>query len=423
MDIVGLEISSRWAAAAALLFTGCVTSADVGGKPHDDATGTGSESTGSPIDPTSGEAPTTGEDDDAPSSESESSSSGGETIGFSCGDPLWLTVTEPEAEYGGLSLGASDSFVAFGSTSGEALWIRYGLDGAAGLSATYPGPFGATMTGFGVDAGDRVLGLVEEAVEFVPNDAEGMYLRHRWLGSYAADGSEEWTIDFGTEPDVEFRPRDVVVADDGTAIAAGSIVGGEGTHLRAFDPDGAVLWDADHPGTLWLRDVDDAGVVVALDNSERVVGIGTDGSLAWSVALDVQNANDATAVGDSVYVSGKGDHSLYIARIGTDGIVAWEDTERVYDGFDGAGAIAVAADGRVAVVGGTQQDNRFPSFLRILSADGTILRTDECAIDDGGGSTETRLNDVAFDSAGNVIAVGSADVDQVYHAVVVAWAP
>ena len=58
-----------------------------------------------------------------------------------------------------------------------------------------------------------------------------------------------------------------------------------------------------------------------------------------------------------------------------------------------------------------------------MAADGTIVRTDECAVDDGEGSTDTRLYDVAFDGAGNVIAVGAAELDGQYHAIAVAWAP
>jgi hypothetical protein len=48
------------------------------------------------------------------------------------------------------------------------------------------------------------------------------------------------------------------------------------------------------------------------------------------------------------------------------------------------------------------------------------LRTDGCAVDDGEGSTDARLKEVAFDTAGNVFAVGSADADSAYHAIAAA---
>jgi serine/threonine protein kinase len=202
--------------------------------------------------------------------------------------------------------------------------------------------------------------------------AGGRSASHAIVKAYSEGGRERWKSQFGEGNNEKFN--DIIMLDDGSVVAAGSVVGKNGAHERGlivkFDAKGSVLWSrevaSDRGGAIHALINDGAGGFVAAGFRAAGPGGGSDG---WLAVLD-------------------GSGALLSERFFGDG------------NDDRFNAIHRKQDGALALVG--ESNERF--WLVTLSASGTILLNRAF-----GGRRPDRLNAVTVVPTGEIVAVGDTE--------------
>ena len=180
-----------------------------------------------------------------------------------------------------------------------------------------------------------------------------------------ANGTEDWARQFGS-PEDDFAMA-VAVDGSGNVVIAGGTTGsmfsenqgGRDLVVMQLDATGQLMW-ARQIGT----PEDDVPYSLTTDATGQVFVVGrTSGSLA----------------GESL-----GGYDAFVLAFASSGELVWSQQFGT-GGFDGATDVALSADGRIAVVGGTarqlapREPESMPSdtyvFVRVFGADGSTLWT------------------------------------------------
>lgn len=323
-------------------------------------------------------------------------------------------------------------------------------------------PHGSADTAYGVaiDAGDRRI-VTGEGLSHLTGEA--------WTSAFTPADAIAWTDRFDPGAEGHDMGRAVAIAPDGSIVvagqwysssntrwnrllrrlsAAGAVVssqegedvGDDGYRGVAIDPTSGALWlvgfqpDPGEPWPAsyvqgWIGRATASGVV---QWARAWSGTGTGDDLANDVAIDA--SGDGVVVGTQVDVGTGAD--AWIAIYAPTGALVWSDL-RATAGADEALSVAIAADGRIAVVG--RQDGAgwlaiydaahvlvdeasFPEVARwqgvAFAANGDLIVTggDQTRrIGADGATVWSRTSaglegrDIAIDHAGNVIVVGEID--------------
>ena len=239
-----------------------------------------------------------------------------------------------------------------------------------------------------------------EGTLYVMGQTRGAFPGHSNLGQedvflhrYDSDGSEVWTLQFGTQ----FRdePKDVAVDHDGYVYVAGiarialegqTKIGNEDAYLRKYDPDGKEVWTRQF-GT---------------KGTDHVTSITTDGRGHIYVA----GPTSGTFPGQTW----AGEYDAYLTKFDDAGNSLWTRQYGV-DETDTAVDVTTDSEGRVYTVGfvrialpgqrvGVVQNSLIHSF----DAEGNLLWSREFGTVD-----EDFATNVAVDEAGDIYVVGRTD--------------
>ncbi len=188
--------------------------------------------------------------------------------------------------------------------------------------------------------------------------------------------------------------------------------------VRAFDPDGNVVWTQTHAGPSGALVYSD----VAIDSSDRPVVTGNiaagggetnavtrkydfDGVAVWTDVFQVGDASNQFGQGvaidsnDFILLTATDNSDISVRRLNEDADPMWEDTVSG-NGSDAASKVAVDGEGSVIAIGRLSQPDGTRIWVRKYSSEGspqwTRLLDDEIS-----GSGNAR--DVAVDGDGNVV--------------------
>lgn len=229
-------------------------------------------------------------------------------------------------------------------------------------------------------------------------------------------GAPVWTA---VEPGLAF---DVAIADSDDIVVGGfKNASDRDLWVAKYDTTGGLLWSVEWPGIFGNHDQVDA---VAIDGQNNVIAVGTtdqlvgggesnadaymwigkldaDGNELWTVEWDVPNVSGPKDVAvngndDIIVVDPSANGTL--TKLDADGALVWEVPVPVAY----SGAVAVDADGSIALTGQIPgADSVWVGKYDSLGAplwDATFPDANDVSVSTG--------NDIAFDSAGNVIVAG-----------------
>lgn len=239
--------------------------------------------------------------------------------------------------------------------------------------------------GIAIDGAGNVIvaGTAEQAL--YPTGSVGGF--DAYLRRYSADGSLQWTRQFGTS-NADFG-RDVAVDPTGNMFVAGftegsfpghSSFGAQDAFVVAFDPTGSPIWTAQF-GTL----ATDQGEAVAVDGQGNVYVTGmTEGQFPGEIELGIRD--------------------VFLAKMSPSGILQWIRQFGTPDedlGMD----LDVTPTGEVLVagfLGFTPEDPPYArGFVRKFDPNGSELWAKKF-----GGDSRTGAYGVASDSSGGAVVVG-----------------
>ena len=353
------------AAAAACCISGCFSSANVGNKPHDDAGGSASESTGDTnvdtttttgdsAEDTTSDDTTTGEPA-APGRCARHDAGPGEWV-FHCGSLAYDNVvgagTDDEGnvyfaiewraldEAAGSTLEIGDETITNDDLSDTVL-VKLDTDGNVVWTRHFGGEGDQYAEGLTTCA-DRLI--VSGSAEPGTLDLGGGVLPHEhWVAAFDRDGQHIWSRSFEVaQPDGWMNVYDMACDESGNAIIGGGfrdgldlgdgmIAGGvQDTYLAKLDTTGALVWKRGGGGTDYTVGY---GTIALAPGGDIVVG----GSFASSIDL---GGGPLDADGDDAFV----------ARYGADGTYLW-GVQIGPDSLQYAGGVAVADDGTIALTG------------------------------------------------------------------------
>jgi cysteine-rich repeat protein len=298
--------------------------------------------------------------------------------------------------------------------SGSEVWTR----GYTGEDAG-----NARAHGAAVDADGNVIIVGQEFV--VGEDA------NVWARKYSPDGDEIWTMTWNGEGNGDDIAYAVAVAPDGDLVIVGETqVDGEGANMffQKIGPDKAPVWQMTHNGESDLGDrafgvaVDAAGNIAVTGEEYKLIGLhnvwtrlmDADGVEIWTDVVDANAGNDAgnavafTSAGDLV-VAGHiyvpiGLADLWLRKYSAAGAELWTRTADHMKGNDIWHGVAIDAEGNIGLVGEVYE---VAGLAAIVTAkyNATGFETWTQLQDSEGGDNDIGRG-VAFDPAGNLVAVG-----------------
>ena len=264
---------------------------------------------------------------------------------------------------------------------------RYNADGS--LDTSFSGD-GKQTTDFGPNGGATGVALQADGKIVVVGgtlESDFAVARYNPNGSldtsFSGDGKQ--TTDFGGREGA----RGVAVQADGKIVVAGtSSIGPGGTHngnfaLARYNPNGSLdtSFSGDGEQTT-IFDGDDQANGVALQADGKIVAVGFGGAFGDFV-LARYNTNGSL---DTSF-SGDGKQKTDFANV------------------DGAGAVAIQADGKIVAVGGTGDDFALARYNPNGTLDTSFSSDGLQTTDFGGGAA---ANGVALQTDGKIVAVGGA---------------
>ena len=284
-------------------------------------------------------------------------------------------------------------------------WYRkYSPDGQLFWDETFGGlkPEGARR--IAVDPDDDIL-VVGELWNVNGNNYDAM------LRKIDQNGAEIWTRQFDLlEDDHAFG---VAVAGDGTIVVTGGSVSFNG-FVRRYDADGNELW-TENFGDIgkygWeVGYTDDGNIAVVISPNRYVRLYTTAGSEVWTFAQnDTCEASSLAIDGNDVLLAGCETANQYFAwfgRLDSDGDLLWDETfTGDGDTYAYANDIAVDSTGRIVAVGSRIIGQERFAVARKYSSDGQTLIWEQSLK----GSNLSGPNEgtaVTLDSEDNVIMVG-----------------
>jgi uncharacterized delta-60 repeat protein len=265
---------------------------------------------------------------------------------------------------------------------------RYNADGS--LDTSFSGD-GKQTTDSGLNGGATGVALQADGKIVVVGgtlESDFAVARYNPNGSldtsFSGDGRQ--TTDFGGREGA----RGVAVQADGKIVVAGtsSIGPGGGTHngnfaLARYNPNGTLDMSFSGDGKqTTIFDGDDQANGVALQADGKIVAVGFGGAFGDFV-LARYNPNGSL---DTSF-SGDGKQKTDFANV------------------DGAGAVAIQADGKIVAVGGTGDDFALARYNTNGSLDTSFSGDGLQTTDFGGGAA---ANGVALQTDGKIVAVGGA---------------
>ncbi len=281
-----------------------------------------------------------------------------------------------------------------------------------------------------------------------------------WLSKRSGvDGSDLWTVGFGTEPTAMASVVDMAISGDGSVIVAG-VLSGEMTlgdqvlealpltattyvFVAKYDTEGQLQWArtinaagftanpavaVGHDGRIALVGQYEGtiefpnGTFTAVDNDAFLVMLDGDGQMTWgttspglvmySVAMttedDVLVAGDVSAAAslDGVALQPDSLSDFYSARFAVDGTLLWANVEASNGFYALSGRITVDATDSVVTTSARQViGDPMSSVLEIdaLDPNGHLVWTNDAVAGDAGATAVTTLAD------GTVITGGSSE--------------
>ncbi len=268
--------------------------------------------------------------------------------------------------------------------SGRVLTLKYGSDGTLLWSRFYNSPGPSPQ-----DAGEEVA-LDAAGNVYVAGERYGGGLPYAGLLlKYSPDGTLLWSRALESGTSDSLRLRALAVDPSGRAALVGSVDGGSGAVLAAFEPDGTPAWERRRGagGRYEAVVFTPSGRLVAAGaqgSDFDVVAYGGDGTLLWAGPAGVQGHAYAVAVdaGEGVYATGylgvpAAPTSDYrTLRLDADGSLAWVDDYAGPAGkADAACSVAVASGGDAVVTGTSFGLDDDVATLRYRSAGADLALT------------------------------------------------
>jgi uncharacterized delta-60 repeat protein len=317
----------------------------------------------------------------------------------------------------------------------DAHTIKYaGTNGAFLWERRYNGPanFGDAVQSVAVDGSGNVI--------VTGYSTDSLFYEDAYTAKYAAaDGAVLWERLYG--PTNRSASGQALAVDaSGNVVMAGYSLSNHWDHYTAkyAAADGALLWERlqDGPRHIYERL---KSTVVLDENGNVVVGGGagaydpdiyiakyatTDGSVLWEQRY--AGLSRAAGVGECVAIDASGnvivsgssegnDSGLdyYTAKYSPHGVLLWESRyDSPHHGGDYVRAMALDADGNVAVTGYSQGERAFDFYtVKYAASDGAVLWERRY---DGTGGWDDHPQALAVDSNGNVIVTGFSTGTNVY---------
>jgi uncharacterized delta-60 repeat protein len=249
---------------------------------------------------------------------------------------------------------------------------------------------GRVLTDFGGDDRGRDVAVQADGKIVVVGESGGDFA----LARYNPNGSLDPTFS-GGKVLTDFGGTDsasgVAIQADGRIVAAGSTFDGSGETfaLARYNPDGTLDGGFGGDGTVVT--------VIPIDSAADSVAIQPDGKI---VAAGVSGFHSSTAFALARYSS---DGALD-PTFGSDGRVV-----TTFNGFDGASAVAIQADGKIVAAGATYTGSGETFALARYNPNGSLDSTF-----DGDGRVQTdgdlgSATSVLIQPDGKVVAVGGID--------------
>ena len=313
---------------------------------------------------------------------------------------------------------ASSMMVVKGDTRPNLQWTRqFGTDASDEAESVAVDPSGnATVVGYtsGTLPGQSSAGGLDA-----------------FIRRFGADGSERWTHQFGTaHDDVAYA---VAVDNLGNAYVAGYTTGTLPGQKQAGGPDGFVSSYAADGTERWTRQFGsnrwDVAQSIAVDQAGHVFVAGydldsrngdedgfvksfaaADGTAGWTISLSSTSFDDARSVavdaGGDVLVGGAYNSMAFVGAYSADGSALW--TSR----FAGAlvNGIAAGANG-TAVVVGTSAGGGLPGQVALGGSDAFVRTYTSAGLEawtsQFGSGADDAADAVAVNQAGDIFVVGS----------------
>ena len=264
-------------------------------------------------------------------------------------------------------------------------------------SATSVGPGSSSAEGVDLDCGNGLIDDGEQCDD--GDDVQGNGCNNDCQDSAA----EVWTIGYAGPDGLDDQANSVAAFANGDFVVTGYRgVAGAGYDIvtRKYEPDGSLVWERSHDGSVNGNDFG-FGVAVDPDGAVLVGGLenGAGGQVAWLRKYDTDGATiwtatgpeDAGSVANDVTVDQAGDivvagsanelgqgSNTWLRKYTTDGDVAWSVYEDQGSGESDV-ALGVHADqaDNVIVVGTLVVGNASQAWARGYDADGGLLWSQE----------------------------------------------
>lgn len=299
--------------------------------------------------------------------------------------------------------------------SGSALWTR----GYTGEDAGNAIARGAVVDGSG--------NVIIVGQEFVVGQNANV-----WARKYDPAGDELWTWTWQGDSNGDDIAYAVALTPDGDLVVVGeTFVQGEGADMFFFKlgPDSKPVWQLTYTSPNGQGDraygvaVDAAGNIAVTGTEYKLIGLDNvftrvmdqDGVEIWTDVVDANAGNDGgnavafTPEGE-VIVAGHiyvpiGLSDLWLRKYSASGLTKWTRTLDHMKGNDEWRGVAVAPDGNIALTGEVYEVAGLAAiYTARYSSDGLPIWVE---VQDSDGGDNDRGHGVAFDPAGNIVAVGS----------------